>query len=379
MAEKITCINGNVLKWARMQCGDIQLKSVEELLPKIEAWENGEDYPTYAQLEKLAGIYRKPIAVFFFPSPPEGVSYQAEFRTTSDAELSVLPYKVTRLINEALVMQINLQELTSDPKPKEMVLHNRLKDITDDNLESVIRKILKVDIAKQIKTKSSKEMLEIWRDAFYEQGIYVFKEAFSTKSISGFCIYDEQFPIIYLNNSMSFTRQIFTLFHELYHLIHETGGIDRIRDDIDSSLSRDQQNIEKMCNSFAASFLLPENALRQVVAGKQITYEYVSTLANKFCVSKEALILRLIELGKTDWNFYNEHINDIHNGFVRSKPKKKGGNPNYNLISYLGRRYLSLAFSAYREQRIDAFQLASYTKTKVSNLPALEQAGRWKV
>lgn len=221
MAEKITCINGNVLKWARMQCGDIQLKSVEELLPKIEAWENGEDYPTYAQLEKLAGIYRKPIAVFFFPSPPEGVSYQAEFRTTSDAELSVLPYKVTRLINEALVMQINLQELTSDPKPKEMVLHNRLKDITDDNLESVIRKILKVDIAKQIKTKSSKEMLEIWRDAFYEQGIYVFKEAFSTKSISGFCIYDEQFPIIYLNNSMSFTRQIFTLFHELYlSLIH---------------------------------------------------------------------------------------------------------------------------------------------------------------
>ena len=380
LAEKIACINGSVLKWARVQCGDLQLKSIEELLPKIEAWERGEDYPTYAQLEKLAEAYRKPIAVFFFPNPPEGVSYKAEFRTTSDSELSVLPHKVTRLINEALVMQINLQELTQKPKPKEMVLHNRVKDISDDKLGIAIREILKIDINRQIKTKNSKEMLEIWRDAFYEQGVYVFKEAFSTKNISGFCIYDEQFPIIYLNNSMSFTRQTFTLFHELYHLIHETGGIDRIQDDLDDSLSKDQQHIERMCNHFAASFLLPKNELNQAVTDDQlITYEYVSMLADKFCVSKETLILRLIELGKIDWTFYNEHIKEIHNDFIRNRVTKGRGNSNYNLISYLGRRYLNLVFSAYREQRIDAFQLASYTKTKVSNLPALERAWGWKV
>ena len=73
MAEKITCVNGSVLKWTREQCGDLQLKEINDLFPKIEAWENGEDYPTYAQLEKLAHAYRKPLTIFFFPEPPEGI------------------------------------------------------------------------------------------------------------------------------------------------------------------------------------------------------------------------------------------------------------------------------------------------------------------
>lgn len=38
-------------------------------------------------------------------------------------------------------------------------------------------------------------------------------------------------PIIMINNSMSFARQNFTLFHELYHLIANTSGAEIIRDD----------------------------------------------------------------------------------------------------------------------------------------------------
>ncbi len=379
MTEKITCINGDVLKWARLQCCDLQLKSISEILTKIEAWENGDDYPTYAQLEKLAHAYKKPLAVFFFPQPPEGIAYQAEFRTASNFEISHLSYKVTRLINDALVMQINLQELISEQHTKESILHNKLKEVEAQKLAKVTRDYLEVPIEQQMKIKTAKEMLEIWRDAFYKQGIYIFKEAFYDENISGFCIYDGCFPIIYINNSMSFTRQIFTLFHELYHLIHETGGIDKLCDSMDGTLSKGQQNIEKMCNKFAADFLLPENILNNQIGNTQVSYKLVCELADKFHVSKEAMILRLIDLGRVDWNFYNENTSDIYIDFMRVKPKTKGGNQNNTLISYLGRNYLKLAFSAYRENRIDAFQLASYTKTRVSNIPALEKAWGWKV
>lgn len=378
MAEKITCVNGDVLKWARVQCGNLQLKSVQEIMPKIEAWEKGEDFPTYAQLEKLADAYKKPIAVFFFPQPPEGIAYNAEFRTTSDVEIHLLPHKVTRLINEALVMQLNIEELEPNLRSKDTVLHNKLKGVPNNKLVSTARTLLGIDIETQLQTKNPREMLGFWRDAFCEQGIYVFKEAFSDKSISGFCIYDERIPIIYLNNSMSFTRQIFTLFHELYHLIHETGGIDRVKDISDDTLSKEQQDIEKMCNQFAATFLLPAKDITRIIGNQKITYDLVCDLANKFCVSKEAIILRLISLKKTNWDFYNEYIGEIYKDFERIQPKKKGGNPNRNLVSYLGGKYLKLAFSAYRENRIDAFQLASYTKTKVSNIPALEQTWGWK-
>ena len=115
------------------------------------------------------------------------------------------------------------------------------------------------------------------------------------------------------------------------------------------------------------------------IQGRDIKFELISSLAERFCVSKESLIIRLIDLHLLDWEFYHAHIQDISTDFKRSSSNKAGGNANYNLISYLGRNYLNLAFSAYREQRIDAFQLASYTKTKVSNLPALEKAWGWRV
>ena len=78
-------------------------------------------------------------------------------------------------------------------------------------------------------------------------------------------LYDSEFPIIYINNSMPKTRQIFTLFHELSHLLFKTGGIDKIRDTYVNSLSGDDRRIEIFCDKFAGDFLVPENDFNQQV------------------------------------------------------------------------------------------------------------------
>lgn len=52
-------------------------------------------------------------------------------------------------------------------------------------------------------------------------------------------------PIIMINNSMSFARQNFTLFHELYHLIANTSGAEIIRDDYYIYLDEQQSYVEK--------------------------------------------------------------------------------------------------------------------------------------
>ena len=96
----------------------------------------------------------------------------------------------------------------------------------------------------------------MWRSAFYNCGIYVFKDAFKEEKFSGFCLYDNQFPVIYINNSMSFSRQIFTLFHELCHIILKTSGIDKTDDDYLNRLSIDNKEIETFCNSFDGEFLV---------------------------------------------------------------------------------------------------------------------------
>ena len=61
---------------------------------ELDTWERGEASPTYIQLEKLAyKIYKRPIALFFFPEVPEEEIIEQEFRTLpEDALLSIPPW-----------------------------------------------------------------------------------------------------------------------------------------------------------------------------------------------------------------------------------------------------------------------------------------------
>ena len=67
-------ITPEVIKWARESCG----YSVEEAASKIErsadeiaAWEEGDLKPTIPQARKASEVYKRPLAVFFLPEPPE--------------------------------------------------------------------------------------------------------------------------------------------------------------------------------------------------------------------------------------------------------------------------------------------------------------------
>ena len=67
-------INNDILVWARQELNITQEEVADSMGRNIEDivnWEEGKDYPTYAQLEKLAyTIYKRPLAVFFFPNIP---------------------------------------------------------------------------------------------------------------------------------------------------------------------------------------------------------------------------------------------------------------------------------------------------------------------
>ena len=94
--------------------------------------------------------------------------------------------------------------------------------------------------------------LEEWRKVLFNVGIYVFKDSFREPDYSGFCLYDDEFPIIYVNNTTAKTRQIFTLFHELAHLLFHTSGVDTRGDRFVNELAGDDRRIEVICNRMAA-------------------------------------------------------------------------------------------------------------------------------
>ncbi len=101
--------------------------SVEDVAEKLNKrpddvsnWETGADAPTYVQLEKLAyEIYKRPIALFFLPEPPNKHRPQSEFRTLPEFDLKNLASDTFLHIRKAHAYQIALYELFDGKNPAE--------------------------------------------------------------------------------------------------------------------------------------------------------------------------------------------------------------------------------------------------------------------
>lgn len=365
-------VNNNILAWARKELNISQEEVANKIGRKIDDivnWENGSDYPTYAQLEKLAySIYKKPLAVFFFPDIPNIPKNNGNFRTLDNEVFSEIPTRILELMNQARIMQLNLQELDSNSKIRitEMNL-----DINEPNLCDKLRDALGISLELQKKAKNINDAFEMWRSAFYECGIYVFKDAFKDDSFSGFCLYDSKYPVIYINNSMSFSRQIFTLFHELCHIIIKTSGIDKSNDDYINKLEQDKRKLEMICNMFAGKFLVPTEDLLQVAAKIELDEKSIEKLSKKYSVSRDVILRKLLDIGKISTENYNKMYKEYQNEIYRNPINNGGGNYYNTKKSYLGEKYINDVCNNYYSGKINLYETANYLNVKVETIPQL--------
>ncbi|GAB4365236.1 MAG: XRE family transcriptional regulator [Kiloniellaceae bacterium] len=372
MTEQIP-INPALLIWARERAG-MSLDEAAQRFRKLAAWEAGESSPTYPQLEQLSDAFKVPIAVFFFPEPPDVPSVNETFRTLPEAELEQLPSRIRLLMRKAKAMQLNLAELTLGRNPADRLITRDLQFPTDVDIvemAATVRAYIGVTVEEQQHWHDDETALKEWRSALHKVGIFVFKDAFRSDDFSGFCLYDDEFPIIYANNSATKTRQIFTYFHELGHLIFHTSGIDKIRDGYVQRLAGDAQRIEILCNRFASTFLLPEDAFEGALAGRDATEATAEFLAGQFHVSREVIFRRFLDQGRIGEQRYHEAVERWN--AQRQRGGGRGGDHYWTKLAYLGRDYVALALQQFHQNRIDENQLADYLDTKGKNVATLEE------
>jgi len=371
MAGEEIPITPEVVQWARERAG-FSIGEATKSFKKIVEWEAGESSPTYPQLEKLAIKFKLPIAVFFFPEPPELPSISETFRTLPASEFSQIPRAVRHMLRKAKVLQLNLAELNQGRNPSERLITRDLPFSDGTSVEVMaqqVRDYLGISLREQQRWTGADAALKGWRQALLDAGIFVFKDAFKENSYSGFCLYDEAFPIIYVNNSSAKTRQTFTLFHELAHLLFHTSGIDPISDNYIVSLPNQEQRIEVMCNRFAAEFLVPNDAFEKAIASIAPTEAAAEVLAERYHVSRESIYRKFLDRGLITQAAYTEAAER----WASQKKKGSGGNPYWSKITYLGRDYIELALSQYHQNRISDVQLAEYLDTKPKNVGTLEE------
>lgn len=368
-------ITPTVVQWARKRAG----YSVDEAVrhfKKIAAWEAGDELPTYVQVEQMAERFKTPVAVFFFPEPPAVPSIEQSFRTLTAADFAAIPRTVRFFLRRGQAMQLNLAELNDGKNPAGRVISTDLRFSPNASLNTIaaeVRAYLGVSLDEQVSWKSAEDALEKWREVFATKaGIYVFKDAFRAPNYFGFCLYDDEFPVIYINNSSAKTRQIFTLFHELGHLLFHTSGVDLSDDHFIDHLGNTEQKIEVICNGLAARVLVPDDVLDKQLGGAEIGRQFATKLASHFSVSREVIYRKFLDRGLIDADEYGAAAKEW---VAQIKPKDAESSGNYynSQHAYLGQRYIDLAFTRYYQHRFDSGQLAEYLNLKPKNLPTFAE------
>ena len=321
----------------------------------------------------MADAFKLPVAVFFFPDPPDLPPIRESFRTLPEVEFEQIPRRVRLLLRKAKALQLNLEDLCQGQNPAPRLITRELQFPVNVNVTMMARRVrefIGVSFADQAGWSSAEDAFKHWRTALLDVGIFVFKDAFREAEYSGFCLYDDLFPVIYVNNSVADTRQSFTLFHELAHLLFHTSGIDTFADDFIPALPDRARRIEILCNRFAAEFLVPAAAFEAAFAGQDVSEETAELIAQRFHVSREFVYRKFLDRGLIDELIYKEAATRWAD---QRRPGGSGGNPYWTKISYLGRDYIRLALSQYHQNRIDQSQLADYLDSKPRHVGALEE------
>lgn len=364
-----------VVQWARERSG-YSLEDAKLYFKKIAAWEAGEALPTYAQVETMAERFKVPVAVFFFPKPPEVPLLEKSFRTLTAEDFAAIPRRVRFFLRQGQAMQLNLAELNDGKNPAQGLITRDLKVTSNTSLDKIaaeVRRYLGVSVDQQAGWKNVEEALDKWREIFATKaGVYVFKDAFRATNYFGFCLYDDEFPVIYINNSSAKSRQIFTLFHELGHLLFHTSGVDLHDDAFIKHLGNAEQKIEVICNGLAARVLVPDNVLDQMLKGMKIGRLAASQLADHFNVSREVIYRKFLDRGLIAADEYVAAAKEWA-AQVKSKEEDSGGTYYNNQRAYLGQRYIDLAFTKYHQRRFDRRQLAEYLNMKPKSLPTFAE------
>jgi Zn-dependent peptidase ImmA (M78 family) len=126
-----------------------------------------------------------------------------------------------------------------------------------------------------------------------ELGLAIKQGEFTSPEIDGF--YDGPAKSIYVSSNAPYTRQSFTIAHEIgHHVLHQDVPKDTRYRNSEMTLSTEDKREEQQANWFAASLLMP----RDIVEGYwRALPGDIRTIASIFRVSPLAMEYRLKNLG----------------------------------------------------------------------------------
>lgn len=286
---------------------------------------------TTEKLIKFANAFDIPFAYLFLDEIPQAEESLPDFRSNG-AEFSQ-----------------NLKSCIASSKKKQEWFRNYLirnghsKFLANQNLaldKDIIQAIKQMTQFDKAKNLSKGQRLIFLKDNIEKHNIIVqqsgisqnqTRKAISFNECRGYAIYDEYAPLIFINSKdTSENGKIFTLLHELAHILLKHSGV--------SSYDFDLQE-EYRCNNIAGEILMPTETFKLEWRGQIPIQANIEKLKNDFeMASPLALATKALLLKLTDNDNYQEFKNAELEKFSKNKDSK-GGNYYSNVIASNSRNF----------------------------------------
>jgi Zn-dependent peptidase ImmA (M78 family) len=374
-----------VLRWARETAGLTTIAAARKInVPdgRVEQWEAGEARPTIAQLRKAATVYNRALGVFFLPAPPADFDTLRDFRRHVGAETGEWSpglHAEYRRAHRQRDNALELFELEDSEPPTDW----RLSFTGDDEELAAYarRKLLRLSFLELPSGGTPYDHLNVWGSGLEQAGVLVMATSrgqVSPQEMRAFSLYFDQLPVIMVNGADSPRGRLFSLLHEYAHLLLHTNGLCDVTADLRATSP--ERQLEARCNGIAAAILMPihDVLIRPEVVARanrqdSWTYESLRSAAAPFGVSAEALLRRLLTLGRVDTAFYQARREEFLRAYddEESRTRVSGGNWYRNMVRDLGKGYVRHVADAHRRRTISSFTAASYLNVKVEQIPRL--------
>jgi Zn-dependent peptidase ImmA (M78 family) len=374
-------VTPQVLTWARREAGldpEIAAHKLAVKPDRLARWESGEDRPTIPQLLKLSEVYKRNPAVFYLPEAPREEMAVRDFRRLPETAPAALSSGLRYEIRLAGARRATLLSILGADAPETRLPPVRIDGGDAEAAAAAMRVHLGITIPDQKTWRRPDTGFRFWREALERIGVLVFQTTrVEVKEMRGFSLLEDTLPVVLLNGGDAPAGRTFSLLHELCHLILREGGLclpgqDRPFEDADH---------EVLCNRVAGAALVPADSLlaeplvRRAAGRKEWADEDLAALAREYAVSREAVLRRLLILGRTTEGFYRGKRLEFAEAGVRRAGDQDGFVPPFRqALNRMGRVYAKGVLESFYEGRVSASDLSRYLGLKLRHLADFEAA-----
>ncbi len=369
-------VNPKLLRWARERAG-VAPEDLAAQFRQLPEWEDGQTRPPLKQAAAFARALHVPVGYLFLLEPPEEALPISDFRTFAG---HAVPRPSPNLLDTLYACQERQSWYREFARvagePDLGFVGSASVRTSPETVAARMRETLAFDLAVRRECPTWTAALRLFIRQADQTGILVMvsgtvmsnnRRRLDPAEFRGFALCDPLAPLIFVNGKDTNAAQMFTLAHELAHVWLGASALSNMG----AAPGRGFRNEEVWCNTVAAEFLVPLEALRSDLRRNEPLPDALSRLTRTFKVSTLVILRRLLDAGwltrerfDTAWAQENERLRK----FVQAG--SSGGDFYRTTVARVGRRFArALVVSTLEGQTLyrDAFRMLGVKKTKTFN------------